>query len=99
MKKITLWTTEVNVDTGKVERSVQQEDEGYPSFATAEEAYENGCSWGAAGYATFDDDGYRNVYAESLKSQEDADRLVIDLAENLGAKLLKAAAKVRGGKK
>jgi hypothetical protein len=59
--------------TGKINRSKQPDDGSYPSYRSAKEAYENGCMFGAAGYATIEDD---EVYAESVVSCEDADRLV-----------------------
>lgn len=67
-----LWVCRVNLQSQTLEEDCVEVDDGYPEYASEEEAE----MFGGAGYATYNDDGFGDVYAESLKSAEDARGLV-----------------------
>ncbi len=94
---VNLWTCEICLMTMEVTRSVTYVEEDYPSYRSEEEASEEeSMGMGGAGYATYGSEfSPLGVYAESLVSQEDADRIVADLCVELYHKFGNAALKVR----
>jgi hypothetical protein len=78
---ITLYTYEINLPTGKIEESVHVFDDGdYDESVT--------------GYASYNDDGWENVYAESLVSAEDAKLLVLNKCKEFVKLFTDAALKI-----
>ena len=73
-----IYTSEINLDTLKQERhDVLIEEDEEPNI----DSYE---------YAAYNEDGFGNIYAESLISQETADKLVRDFAADMAEKFKKA---------
>jgi hypothetical protein len=61
-----LYTFTINTNTGEIKRHVDNDPSGgYDGYDEEE-----------IGYATYNDDGWENVYAESLVSAERAEQLV-----------------------
>lgn len=65
---ITLYVFSINIDSLVIESHSSEYDE-----------YDKDCT----GYATYNDDGFQNIYAESVLSAEDAERLVHEKAREL----------------
>ena len=72
-----LWTTSINIETFEIERSSTEVPDYYPVYKSATEAAADDHLFGGAGYADFNSYGDDCVYAESVKSQADADMLVL----------------------
>lgn len=85
-----LFTCEVNLEDFSITRH-EGEHEEYPSYGSAREACEAGDPFGGAGYASLDLDEPLTVYAESVVSREDADRLVRDFCRNMAEMFIVAA--------
>lgn len=94
-----VYCCEVDVNSGKVKRGSYEDPFATRNFASWEEAREGGCFDGGPGYATYDADGYKNVYAESVVSQDHADELVFNYCISLAHKLNVAAREIYGSKK
>lgn len=70
-----LYTCNIDVNTGEVERDALDLDDYDEEFA---------------GYAEYDEHEWVGVYAESLVSRADADRLVREMCESLRDKFARA---------
>lgn len=77
-----LYTCEIDLGTGEITRHQNDDYDDCDSYSSAEEARESGEMFGGPGYAEYEvsTTGER-VYAESIVSQEDADRLVREYCE------------------
>lgn len=70
---VKLYTYNIDTNTGEISQCVNDENEGHYDGLSEEEV----------GYASYDEDGFENVYAESLVSAEDAQDLVFEKCKEL----------------
>lgn len=84
---VTLYTFEINVNTRKIEQGVDKDaGDDYDGFTEED-----------IGYATYNEDGFENVYAESLVSAEQAERLAYDKCIELRDKFSRCVDKILFG--